>query len=127
MRKSSVLALSVVMLAVLAIPASAGGLDGKTFTVTSTDPSGETSDDTLVFADGTFDSLACHEWGFGKGPYTVEKSDDGWTFSAVTTSETEGEAHWHGTVSGDAISGTMTWSKPGQDPIVYEFSGTLGS
>jgi len=127
MRKNSVFACTIVMLAVFAGIASAGDLDGKTFVASVADPNGEAMDDTLTFADGMFDSVACHEWGFGKGAYTVEKTDHGWTFTAATSSETEGEARWKGTVSGDTISGTMEWAKPGQDPVVYEFSGKLQS
>jgi hypothetical protein len=113
--------------AVFAGTETAGALDGKSFTVTMTEQGGEEQPDTLIFADGTFDSVACREYGFGAAPYQAEKKGDAWTFSAETRSEEEGVARWKGTVTGETVEGTMEWLKPGQDAIRYEFSGSLES
>lgn len=104
----------------------AGELDGSSFEVQVTGGDDSWSD-TLLFANGTFDSVECRQYGFGAVQYDVEKKGDSWTFSAEASSEKEGVTHWKGTVSGNSISGTMEWTKPGQDPVVYEFSGASKS
>jgi len=105
---------------------AAGALDGKSFEV-KVEQGGDEQTDTLIFAEGTFDSVECRQYGFSAVPYQAEKKGDRWLFSAEAHSEKEGVARWKGTVIGDSVSGTMEWIKAGQETIHYEFSGKLGS
>jgi hypothetical protein len=113
----------------LALPASAfakGALDGKTFSA-STGEKGKTKaePDTLTFKDGKFHSSGCDPYGFGDGAYTTKTEGGVTTFESDTVSAKEGKDHWKGTVKGNAIEGTMVWTKTGQAPIEYWFRGTL--
>lgn len=110
------------MILTLATLALAGTLDGKTFTVTVTDPQKKADPDTLVFAKDTFDSTLCAQWGFRPAAYTV--GADG-TVTADQASATEGSSHWSLKVTGDRIDGSMDWSKAGQATIHYVVTGTL--
>ncbi len=107
--------------------ASAGSLDGKTFTVMVEDPNAaEPMEDTLIFEDGEFRSVACDEYGFDWAPYTTEKLAAGMVrFEATAESDEEGTNHWVGKVAGDRIKGVFTWTKEGQDPIEYSFEGAV--
>jgi hypothetical protein len=77
-------------------------------------------EDTLVLNKGKFESTACVPYGFGTVPYQVEAG----TWMANMDSPKEGKTHWHGEVSGDSISGKMTWTKPDGTVLSYAFSGT---
>jgi len=127
MRRNPGFVIPILALVLSAGVVCAGGLDGKTFEVSIAEAGGEAGPDTLIFKDGMFDSVECRQYGFGPAAYEAAKEGDGWGFSVSTSSEKEGVAHWKGTVSGDSISGTMEWVKPGQDAITYEFSGKLKS
>ena len=105
-----------------------GALDGKTF-VGETGEKGKTAakmeNDTLQFANGKFRSSACDPYGFTEAPYTATTAADGsiqWTSEA--TSSKEGRILWKGTVKGDALTGTFTWTKAGQAPIEYWVKAT---
>ena len=76
-------------------------------------------DDTLVLNKGKFSSTACIPYGFGTVPYRVEAG----TWIANMESPKEGKAHWHAEVTGDSISGKMTWTKPDGTVLSYAFSG----
>lgn len=118
--------LSLAPVVFLATEETAGPLDGKTFEVMVIDQSsGEETADTLLFANGTFDSVACRQYGFGKAPYEATQEGETWTFTAEAVSPEEGTTTWVGTISGDAIEGTMEWAKSGQNPMHYEFAGAL--
>ncbi len=110
------------MILTLVTLALAGTLDGKSFTVTVTDPQKKADPDTLVFAKDTLDSTMCAQWGFRPSAYAV--GADG-TVTADLSSATEGVAHWSLKVTGDRIEGSMDWSKSGQAPIHYVVSGAL--
>jgi hypothetical protein len=99
-------------------------LDGKSFTVI-TMPNGNPAEaalETISFATGNFDNDNCHLWGFGNGAYSATEAGDSITFTATTTSAKEGTMAWKGTVKGNSLNGTMTWSKQGQDDLAYTFS-----
>lgn len=100
-------------------------LDGKRFMVQVRGAEGETIDDELIFRDGTFDSIACHEHGFSAAPYTALKGPEGdLTFRSITTSG-ESKMRWNGTVKGDSIEGTAVVDEPGKEPVYYSYSGSL--
>ncbi len=76
-------------------------------------------DDTLILHHGKFRSTACDAHGFAEAPYRVDGSH--WLTDAV--SRTEGKNHWHGEVSGDSVSGQMTWTKSDGSVLNYTFTG----
>ncbi|MCA9520777.1 MAG: hypothetical protein KC609_07385 [Myxococcales bacterium] len=101
-------------------------LDGKTFQVVSVDPQKKSGPDVLIFAKGTFHSTGCDQYGFKKAAYKLKKVKGGWSFTAVSKSAKEGVNRWAGMVKSDmTISGTLDWSKKGQKPIHYTFTGSL--
>jgi hypothetical protein len=121
-----VLAIAAALAALaLASCKKAGGLDGKTFKVKLTDPSGKADDDELKFAGGTFDSMGCQKYGFKAAAYTASASGPATSFRVEAKSDKEGTNQWEGKVEGDKISGTLVWSKPGQAPIRYSFAGAI--
>lgn len=107
-------------------PAAPPTLDGKTFAGESVEHGKPTGDkDEITFANGRMHSKGCDQYGFGEAPYTATASGDAIGFTATTTSPKEGAIAWSGTVTGDAWSGTMVWTKQGQAPITYDIKGTL--
>lgn len=87
-------------------------LDGKKFI----GPTGEKGkkihhEDVLSFSDGQFTSAECFQFGFTGGPYTATVEGDTIHFQAETTSPTHGKMVWKGTLKGDAIDVTYSWTK----------------
>lgn len=126
---TAVLFLAIVSL-VAAIPVVAeeggGALDGRMFVVEVTDPSGDTTQDTLLFEDGLFRSLESEEHGFGPAPYSTEHEwDDGLEFSAVAESPGAGTRRWYGMLEGELVQGTFVWEKDGHDARNYIFEGAV--
>ena len=76
-------------------------------------------DDTLILGKGKFKSTASAPHGFGEAAYRTEAG----TIMADMSSPKEGTNHWHAEVSGDAISGKMTWTKSDGTVLHYSFSG----
>lgn len=106
-----------------------GVLDGKIFN----GPRGEKGkeadgEDQLSFRNGKLHSANCVEWGFGDGVYTATAEGDDVHFKAEIFSDKHGKIVWKGTVRGDILDATYTWSKEGwfrktvQD---YWFKGVL--
>lgn len=100
-----------------------GALDGRTFQVVLVaDADHGKNDDCLVFTAGSFDSTACHGYGFGAAPYTV--AADGTGFLATTASAQNGSMAWQGTVNGDAVSGSVLWTDGKGEKQRSTFKGT---
>jgi hypothetical protein len=108
---------------------AAAPFDGKSYEIKLVEVgSGKEQTDRLIFEGGTFDSVECRQYGFAKVPYEASQDDEDdevWTFHAEARSEKEGLARWKGVVSGDRLKGTMEWIKDGQEPIRYEFRGSV--
>jgi hypothetical protein len=105
----SLLAITAIGLGFAPVSAYAGGeLDGKAFLISK----GEKGD-VLTFEDGKFHSPLCDKWGFGKGDYTTTVAGDAKTFTAKTSSAKHGNIVWSGTVTGDSLEGSRTWTKKG--------------
>lgn len=101
-------------------------LDGKTFSVDLTDTgTKEAAKDELVFKDGTFMSTECEQYGFTPGEYETKSKDGAVLFESTLMSDKEGKAEWEGSVQGGNVTGTMIWTKDGQDPAIYTYEGTL--
>jgi hypothetical protein len=87
-------------------------LDGKKFI----GPTGEKGkkvhhEDVLSFSGGKFTSSECFQYGFTGGPYTTTVEADFIHFHAETTSPTHGTMEWKGTLKGDTLDVTYTWTK----------------
>jgi hypothetical protein len=102
-------------------------LDGKSYSINYTEygKSGNPTKDVLIFKDGKFESEDCEQYGFGPAIYESASKDGATLFEATTTSEKEGKIEWEGKVEGDSITGNFMWSKPGQEPILYTYSGSI--
>lgn len=87
-------------------------LDGKKF-IGQTGERGKKAhhEDILSFSDGIFTSAACLQSGFGSGVYTALIDSDGIHFEAEIISPAHGKLAWKGTLRGDILDVTYTWSK----------------
>jgi hypothetical protein len=101
-------------------------LDGRSFSVELTETNkNEATRDELIFKDGTFFSTECEKYGFTPASYDSRSKDGAILFKSALTSGKEGKTEWEGSVKGDEITGTMFWSKEGQEPIIYTYKGTI--
>lgn len=102
-------------------------LDGKSFNIKISEygKDSDPTDDVLIFKDETLLSTECEQYGFGPGTYETARKDGKTLFEATTTSEKEGKIEWEGKIEGDSITGNFMWSKPGQEPILYTYAGSL--
>jgi hypothetical protein len=104
-------------------------LDGKEFI----GPTGEKGkkvhhEDVLRFSDGKFASSECFQYGFKGGPYTTTIEGELIHFQAVTISPTHGKMEWKGTLKGDTLDVTYSWTKERWFWTTYKeywFKGTL--
>jgi hypothetical protein len=107
-------------------PAAGGVLDGKTFSGEFIENGNKSAGkDQLVFADGTFHSVECQQYGFVAVPYRTTAAGDAITFDAIATSAKEGKMTWHGVADGETITGTALWEKEGQASIAYTYTATI--
>lgn len=101
-------------------------LDGRTYSVELTEANkNEASQDELVFKGGTFFSTGCEQYGFTPAAYEARSKGGAIMFKSTLASGKEGKSEWEGAVTGDEISGTMFWTKEGQEPVIYSYKGTL--
>jgi len=105
---------------------AAGALDGKTY-VGTIGKTGETGDpDNFIFTDGSFRSTACDQYGYTAASYTT-MDEGGKTMFSVTTENSGGNTMaWKGTVTGNAIEGTVVMSPKGGKPQTFWFKGEQG-
>jgi len=105
-------------------PASPGPEEGTWKVVVTPDSDAATKgekefDDTLILHKGKFKSAACAPYGFDTASYTIAAG----TWMADGRSPKEGTNHWHGEVTGDSVSGKMTWTKSDGTVLNYSFRG----
>jgi len=87
-------------------------LDGKKFKGQTGEVGKKTHhEDLLVFDGGHFTSTECYQFGFKSGPYTATVEQDAIRFKAVTHSPTHGKMEWEGTVRGDTLEVSYSWTK----------------
>lgn len=103
--------------------ARAESLDGASLAVKLTAKGEAPIDDRLVFAGGQLESTACTSFGFQKARYAAKESGGKTTFTATLTSAKEGTMLFAGTVKGDVVEGTATWTKGSAKPTVYAIGG----
>jgi hypothetical protein len=87
-------------------------LDGMVF-VGHVGPVGKAAngEDEIVFQDGLFLSTSCVKYGFGTAPYEAHREGDVIVFSATVKSSKHGQIEWHGTIRGEEIQASYTWTK----------------
>jgi hypothetical protein len=106
--------------------AAQGLLDNRTF-VGETGEKGKTKGDKeqFVFANNTFDPLACHKYGFSITTYTAQAGGNTVTFVANHSNKKGDRMRWEGTVKGEKLEGIMTYWQGKKTPKEYWFKGTL--
>jgi hypothetical protein len=128
------LAVAFCAAAIIASPLAlgqAGSLDGKSF-VGDAGMKGKEADekgDVITFANGTFHSSSCDQYGYNKAPYKATPSADAVQFEVETKSEKDGRLVWKGTVRGNEIEGTFVHYRkgwllnPNPEPQEHWFKG----
>jgi len=64
----------------------------------------------LTFEKGMFDSQACHKFGMRTGKYTEKMKGKEMMWSAKVKGTKGTDSSWQGTVTGDKMKGTVTYS-----------------
>jgi hypothetical protein len=105
--------------------ASPGLLDGKTFVGQTGEKGSKTGDkEEFVFANGTFDPLACHKFGFSVTSYTTQAEGKTITFIADHYNKKGYRMLWKGSLTGNRLEGVMTYTE-GKVSKEYWFWGEL--
>jgi hypothetical protein len=132
------LAAALCAVALIASPAAfsdPGPLDGKVF-IGDAGPKGKPADekgDLITFANGTFHSSICDQYGYTKAPYKAAARGDAIEFETETRSEKDGRLVWKGTVRGSEIEGTFVHHRkgwllnPNPEPQEHWFKGKAKS
>ena len=132
-RKLSLAACLLVLFWSWCANAGSGVLDGKVF-VGDAGEKGKPADergDVITFADGTFHSSVCDQWGYNKGVYRTTREGDAITFETETQSKKDGRLVWNGTLKGDQLEGVFThyrkprWYRPHPAPVEHWFKAKL--
>ena len=107
----------VLLTTVLAVPAMAAGkgsLDGKTFAVIMKTAEGTSVDNSITFKDGNLESALCAKQGYPAGPYTT-KTENGKTVVTATLKNAKGEQEtFHLTINGTRAHGTLESTEGGK-------------
>ena len=111
--------------------AAGNALDGRVFIADAGErgKAADEKDDVITFANGTFHSSICDQWGYGKGEVRLIAGADELRFEVETVSEKDGRLKWQGRVTGDSIEGTFihyrkpSFFRPNPDPVEHWFKG----
>ena len=82
---------------------------------------GKPFNDILIFKDGKVTMSACVKYGYTASPYTLSNLGGHWAFKTAQVSEKDGQTVWTGDITGNAIKGTMAWTKT-SDGVVYYYT-----
>ena len=110
-------------------PAPTSALEGSRWAVTVTPDEqakqqGEKPfEDTLIFTQGKVSMSACAKYGFASSTYRASQAGEHWTFQTEQLSRKEGKTVWNAVTTGDAISGTLVWTKKNGAILHYTFEG----
>jgi hypothetical protein len=118
MKNLLVLASSVLALVSCQASLGNGPLDGRVYEVSLVGPDAKPQPDRLIFDGGRFASTACRAHGIYGGAYSAS----GESFEAAPKSATS-TTTWNGTLSGDAIEGTMKRTDRTGKTDEFRFSG----
>jgi len=77
-------------------------------------------DDSLIFKDGRVTMSACVKMGFAPSLYTTIPAGSSWSFLTRQMSTAQGQTRWVATFTGEAVKGTMTWTK--QDGTILHYT-----
>ena len=77
--------------------------------------------DMVMFDKGMFDSSACHQYGMYKGKYMEKMKGKEMMWSAKVKGTKGTNSYWQGTITGDKMKGTVTYS--GKMKAKMQFSG----
>ena len=80
-------------------------------------------DDSLIFKDGKVTMSACVKMGFAPSAYTTIPAGSSWSFTTRQVSPGQGTTRWMATFAGEAVKGTMTWTKQDGTALHYTFDG----
>jgi hypothetical protein len=122
-RIAAVLVFIGLLAAVCVRPAAAGTLDGKTFTGTIGEQDKAGDPDNFIFADGTFRSTACGQYGYIEAPYTVSEEAGKTTFSVTTRNNSGATMAWQGIVNDESIEGTAVMTAKDGKAQTFWFKG----
>jgi hypothetical protein len=127
MRKTTLLAVLLLLAAavVTASEGDAGLLDGRTFRGETGEKGKAGEPEDFVFADGRFDPVACHAYGFAATPYTASVDGEVTTFVAEHTNDKGERMRWSGTVRGTSLEGTMVFWDAAGNASDWWFRGSL--
>ena len=110
--------------------ATSSALEGTTWSVKATPDAmaaqkGEKPfDDSLIFKDGKVTMSACVKMGFAPSGYTaIPGSSGSWAFLTQQVSPSQGTTRWMTTFTGEAVKGTMTWTKQDGSVLRYTVEG----
>ena len=84
-------------------------------------------DDSLIFKDGKVTMSACVKMGFAPSTYTTIPTGSAWSFTTHQVSSSQGTTTWTAAVTGDAIKGTMLWTKADGSMLHYTVEGQKAS
>lgn len=110
--------------------ASASVLEGTTWPIkltpdeTAAKQGEKPFDDSLIFKDGKVTMSACVKSGFSASIYTAVPVGPAWTFATEQVSDAQGTTAWTAEIAGNAVKGTMAWTKKDGTILHYSFEGT---
>ena len=81
-------------------------------------------DDGFVFKDGKVTLTACVKAGFAPSTYTAAPAGEAWTLTTEQVSPDQGQTKWEAEISGNAIHGTLVWTKTTGTVLRYTFQGS---
>ncbi len=87
-------------------------LEGKAFSgPTGTVGMDADHQETVLFSEGSFRSLACEQWGFEPESLRTDQVDGAVHFEAVQRSADYGTMTWRGTIRGGKLEAHYVWEK----------------
>ncbi len=99
-------------------------LDTSSYLVDLAPDGGQGSPDHLVFGPGGFESTACRGYGFRRSEYHASRDGDTTSFEAVAHNIDGATTHWRGTITGEAIAGTMLMTDTSGTKSSFRYRGT---
>ena len=110
----------------LSLFAAAAPLDGQHFAIDLKDGEKVQGNDTIALAAGKGDCLTvAAKYNYEKGDYVATQTAQGMAVTFTLMSEKNGQLVISGTINGDTITGTRTWSKINKKTLVHHDLGTI--
>jgi hypothetical protein len=94
-------------------------LDGRSYEVTLEIPDSSPVKDTLIFANGKFQSTACTSLGFPQwSDYTAQPDTGAVAFHALAKHSSGTTMDWNGKIEGDLVSGMANRTRNGKTDVI---------